>query len=71
MLKLGGSLITDKTAIEIVRDQNLEMLSRQLAEAINEDGSLKGLYLVDIFIPINMQETFKQNILTSSKKENS
>ena len=43
LLKLGGSLISDKTGIEIVRDQNLEMLSRQLAEALNEDVSLKGL----------------------------
>ena len=42
MLKLGGSLITDKRAVEFVRQENLEMLSIQIAEALNEDQSLKG-----------------------------
>ena len=42
ILKLGGSLITDKRKAEFVRKENLEMLSQQIAQALNEDESLRG-----------------------------
>ena len=42
ILKLGGSLITDKRKVEFVRKENLEMLSQQIAQALDEDESLKG-----------------------------
>ncbi len=49
MLKLGGSLITDKRAVEFVRQDNLEMLSIQIAEALREDPSLQGSSFLDNF----------------------
>jgi hypothetical protein len=49
MLKLGGSLITDKRAVEFVRQDNLEMLSVQIAEALREDPSLQGSSFLDNF----------------------
>jgi isopentenyl phosphate kinase len=42
ILKLGGSLITDKRKVEFVRKENLEMLSQQIAQALDEDECLKG-----------------------------
>ncbi len=49
MLKLGGSLITDKRAVEFVQQDNLEMLSVQIAEALREDPSLQGSSFLDNF----------------------
>lgn len=40
-LKLGGSLITDKTGVEVVRDQVLDRLAREIAEARSEKPELQ------------------------------
>jgi isopentenyl phosphate kinase len=63
MLKLGGSLITDKRAVELVRQENLEILSIQIAEAINEDKSLKGDSLL-IVHKVHKIFEFDKNVVT-------
>lgn len=42
VLKLGGSLITDKRGVEFVLQNNVENICREISEALKENDNLTG-----------------------------